>query len=128
MTIKHVNALKPLLGAERADSEKEVERLVSHGQISTFQEKGFKSGPFIGPAVLPDSFVQSTVSGQIKRTLKQGFHTTIMQGKSSLTGQPHLGSDRSKGRIQRCLPSDRRKTVLTNLNKTSFQGQITINR
>ena len=123
-----MNALKPLLGAERADSAKEVERLVSHGQICTFPEKGFKSGPFIGPAVLPDLFVQSTVSGQIKTILKHGFHTTIMQCKGRLTGQPHLGNERSKGRIQQCLPSDRRKTVLTNLNKISFQGQITINR
>ena len=91
MTIKHVNALKPLLGAERADSAKEVERLVSHGQICTFPEKGFKSGPFIGPAVLPDLFVQNTLFGQIKSTLKHGFHTTTMQCQGSLERQDPTG-------------------------------------
>ena len=66
MTVEHVNTLIPLLGAKRADAAREVKRLVSHGQICTFTEKGFKSRPLIGPTVLPDLFVQDT--GQIKPT------------------------------------------------------------
>ena len=62
MIIKHVDSLVPLLGTERADSAKEVERLVLHGQIRTFPEKVFESGPFIGPAILSDLFMQSTIA------------------------------------------------------------------
>ena len=84
MTIKHVDSLIPLLGTERADSAKEVKRLVLHGQISTFPEEVFESVPFIGPVILSDLFMQSTIASQVAPTLKHGLETTIRQGQDSL--------------------------------------------
>ena len=39
MIIKHTNAFKPLLGAKPADSAKEIDGLMSHGQVCTLLEK-----------------------------------------------------------------------------------------
>ena len=120
MIIKHTNAFKPLLGAKPADSAKEIDGLMSHGQVCTLLEKYFESGPFIGLAILLDPFVQCNVRYRVKldHPLNTDFKLRSDKARATLRAC-HIWAmrDRKAGSNGICCRTDGKQSLH---NRTRF--------